>query len=292
LIVTLSAATLLIRSVSLDPPSAGSLLAACSSFALPSLTAASVALLAVASGSFAVILLGVRAAHRQLAGRRRFLRSVAVVGQLSAPDAPALVIDEPSPQAFCTGFMRPRVYVSTGALELLGRHELDAVLAHEAHHARRRDPLRLFVARTLAEALFFVPVLQRLADRYEALAELAADEAAIASTNDRSSLAEALLAFDRSPSPAVVGIAPERVDHLMGQQPRWELPVAVLATTLIVLVASAAALLRVAEATSHMSVNIPLLAAQACMLLMALVPPAIGAIALVNSRRIIGRRGG
>jgi Zn-dependent protease with chaperone function len=68
--------------------------------------------------------------------------------------------------------LRPRIYVSSGTTALLSGAQLDAVLAHEAHHARRRDPLRMLVARTLAESAFFVPVLHRSRERYAALADM------------------------------------------------------------------------------------------------------------------------
>ena len=47
---------------------------------------------------------------------------------------------------FCIGLLRPRIVVSTGLVELLDQAELEAVLAHEASHQRRRDPMRLMVA--------------------------------------------------------------------------------------------------------------------------------------------------
>ena len=48
---------------------------------------------------------------------------------------------------------------STGALDLLDGPALDAVLAHERHHASRHDPLRLACGRVLAAGLFFIPSL-------------------------------------------------------------------------------------------------------------------------------------
>ena len=64
---------------------------------------------------------------------------------------------------FCIGLLRPRIVVSTGLVELLDQAELDAVLAHEASHQRRRDPLRLMVANVAIRGLFFVPALPDLA---------------------------------------------------------------------------------------------------------------------------------
>ena len=124
-----------------------------------------------------------------------------------------LVIPGAQPLAFCAGLLRPRVYVSTGALERLGEAELAAVVAHEAHHAARRDPLRLLVARAIGDAYS----LGALPRREQALAELAADAAAVR-CRGVAPLASALLAFDPT------AIAPERVDRLAGEAPRHEVP--------------------------------------------------------------------
>ena len=118
------------------------------------------------------------------------------------------------PQAFCAGLLRPRVFLSSPACDRLSQAELRAVVAHEGHHVRRRDPLRLLVARVLADALFFVPALRRLERRYAELAELAADEAAIRAAGS-AALASALVKLGGSDHPeATVALAPERVDHL------------------------------------------------------------------------------
>src|SRR5205085_12231525 len=109
---------------------------------------------------------------------------------------PALVVDDDRPLAFCTGYLSPRVYVSRGALAQTSAEELRAVLAHEAEHRRRRDPLRQACARVLCEALFFLPVLEALGDRSAALAELLADDAAVeACAGDPAPLAAAMLLF-------------------------------------------------------------------------------------------------
>ena len=80
--------------------------------------------------------------------------------------------------------------------------------------------MRIVSARVLGEALFFFPVLRGLTKRYCTLAELAADDHAVAALGgDRSALAAAMLAFEAN------GIAPERVDHMSGLTPDWRLPV-------------------------------------------------------------------
>ena len=64
------------------------------------------------------------------------------------------------------------------------------------HHGALRDPLRLAVSRVLCQALFFLPVLRPLHDRYADVAELDADAAALeASVGATAPLASAMLAF-------------------------------------------------------------------------------------------------
>jgi Zn-dependent protease with chaperone function len=102
-----------------------------------------------------------------------------------------LVVPCPHPLAFCAGLLRPRVYVSTGALQRLGAAELSAVVAHEAHYAARRDTLRILMARAIGDAYS----LGALPRREQAPAELFAD-AAVVRSRGAVPLASALLAFD------------------------------------------------------------------------------------------------
>jgi len=286
-----TAAALLVAVSRIDfrMPSLGELAAACQRYALPDLRPASVLVLILGSLAVATVALSVRAVIHQLHAGRRFEHGLRVLAPLPGSTR-AYVVDDDEPQAFCIGLLRPRVYVSRAALELLGADERAAVLAHEAHHARRRDPLRLLVARALAEGLFFLPAVRRLHERYAALSELAADHAATAERGGRRALASAILAFDQHPSPAAVGIAPERVEHLLGQRPRWELPTLLLLGALATIGALLAVTLRLADATAQATVGLPALAAQACMLAMALGPIVLGATAVLGGRRLSRRR--
>lgn len=83
----------------------------------------------------------------------------------------------PNP-AFTAGFWRPQVYVMASLPDVLDAGQLDAVLAHEAAHVRRRDPLRLSLLRFLACTLFYIPALRRLADDLTDEAEIDADDRA------------------------------------------------------------------------------------------------------------------
>ena len=95
-----------------------------------------------------------------------------------------VLLDLPAVHAFCLGFWRPRIWLTSGLLNILTDDELNAVLAHEAHHLRRRDPLRLAVGRAIGNAFFFLPLMGTLARQSELAQELEADSAAIAYLGD------------------------------------------------------------------------------------------------------------
>jgi Zn-dependent protease with chaperone function len=108
------------------------------------------------------------------------------------------LVDDEQPYAFTFGVLRPVVVVSSGLLERLETGSLRAVLAHEAAHARRRDPGRLMLARALAAGLLRVPPAVRAEGRCHQWVELAADRAAL-SRLGRRPLAAALLALLQRP---------------------------------------------------------------------------------------------
>jgi Zn-dependent protease with chaperone function len=140
---------------------------------------------------------------------QRGLRRLPVLGRREVAGHAVTVVRERRPLAFCAGVLHPKVYVSDAALARLGVAELRAVVEHEAHHARRRDPLRLALAQTAADAFGFLPPLRGLARSQAALADLAADAAAVAAVRSAAPLASAMLTLDEP--------APERVDQLLGR---------------------------------------------------------------------------
>ena len=135
----------------------------------------------------------------------------------------------PTP-AFTVGWHRPKIYVDRGLGNALRPEELAAVLAHEAAHVRRRDPLRLSLLRFLTCTLFWIPALRRLADDIVDESEIEADDAAAGGRP--LALASAILSLSRwvedhrrhAPSlRAVVGFRQDdlldrRVRRLLGEE--------------------------------------------------------------------------
>ncbi len=253
-------------------------------FTYPSLNGAGALLLAVGALGAAALALTIHASWRQVRRYRKFLAEIGPAEPLDQDPSVNVIVD-PHPQAFCAGYLRPAVYVSERTVELLTEPELGAVLAHEHHHRRVRDPLRFAAVRILSHALFFVPVLRPLCERYADVAELSADRAAVsAGEGQKGHLASALLAFDDSGPPDVAGVSPERVDSLLGEPPSWRLPVRLLVgslgilSTLVVLVWALSGV-----ASAHASFNVPLLSSKPCVVMTGLLPFA-GCIRLAARR--------
>jgi Zn-dependent protease with chaperone function len=245
-------------------------------FTYPALNLAAALLLALAAPGAAVMTIALHASWRQRRAYLSFMRQIGILGPLEGHPS-VTVIEDPRPQAFCAGYLRPAVYVSRRTLELLSDAELQAVLAHEHHHRHARDPLRFALARVFSQALFFLPVLRALRDRYGELAELRADDAAIrASEGEKGPLASALLVFEASGPPQVAGISPQRVDSLLGQPVHWRLPSWLIGTSLLGLASVIALLWRASEiAAAHATLNLPILSSQPCLMVLTLLALAL-----------------
>ena len=98
------------------------------------------------------VLLAASIAALQARRRQRALLTLLAHGDPKVPGA--LVVDYPSAAAYCLPGLRSRsrIVVSVGALELLGRGELAAVLAHERAHLRERHDLVLLPFTALRRA--------------------------------------------------------------------------------------------------------------------------------------------
>ncbi len=226
-----------------------------------------------------VVLAATSSVVRQLWASRRYARSHEIDDGLVVDAERVRIVADRRPLAFTLGLVRPHVYVSTGARDRLTVEQLRAVVAHEAHHRRHRDPLRLMATRAFTTALFFVPACRALATDHAQLAELDADEAAIALTSKKA-LAGALLLFDGG-SDAGAGIGSERIDALAGDRRRFALPLTLLAAGLAAsLTIAAIGFLLGVGGHDRDGVQLPGVVEQACILARALLPLAIGALVL------------
>ncbi|MEO5951610.1 MAG: M56 family metallopeptidase [Chloroflexia bacterium] len=77
--------------------------------------------------------------------------------------------------AFCYGWLRPRICVSTCAMEDLTNAEIEAVLLHEEYHMHHHDPLKSTLCLVLARLFFLLPVVRALQEQYLVSREIEAD---------------------------------------------------------------------------------------------------------------------
>jgi len=195
------------------------------------------------------VLLAASIAALQARRRQRTLLTLLAHGDPKVPGA--LVVDYPSAAAYCLPGLRSRsrIVVSVGALELLGRAELAAVLAHERAHLRERHDLVLLPFTALRRAFPRSATCTGAHHAVALLIEMLADDRALRGRPARE-LVSALVRFGTAgtcPAPAGALAAAEgevaaRVTRLI--QPLRPLPaVAVMAVCL------AAALLVAAPVT-------------------------------------------
>ena len=258
----------------------------------PAANFAAVVVVFLALLGLAVTAMTVFGAAQELTASVRFWRRMRASDPELLDDA--FVFGDERPRAFCAGLVRPRVYVSSGAVALLDRSALHAVMLHECHHARRRDPLRLATGRVLARALFFMPGLRELVRRHQALAELSADESVVhAGEENRAALARAMLGFsDNSASGEMAGIDPARVDHLLGEPPSWRFPALLcLAGLSVVALITAVAALAGQVASGSATLAAPFLSSRPCMVVLAMIPAALGLMILQLVRSVSSGRG-
>lgn len=175
-------------------------------------------------------------AVRLLRGKPRCVIAMATPSRLRDAAARAGVshrvvcVDDASRWAYCAGLWSPRIYVSLGAVRALSVRELEAVLWHEAHHLRRRDPLRALIARSLGTLFVALPLVTELAGRFEVAKELDADRAALRAQGTPRGLAGALLVLDSTHTPSrripasAWSLASLRIDQLAGVDAKELLP--------------------------------------------------------------------
>mgnify|MGYP001273023077 CR=1 FL=1 len=113
------------------------------------------------------------------------------------------VLPLPEPRAFVAGLLRPVVYVTAGLLRPEHRAHFRAVFAHEAAHARSRDPLQRVLVR-LAVCFHLPGVAAWIGRRHHRATEASADDRAARSLGPLR-VAEALMHLARYSGPTPTG---------------------------------------------------------------------------------------
>jgi len=132
------------------------------------------------------------------------------LAQQSIDASRVLIIQTEEPLAFCFGFLKPQICLSTGLIKMLSPSQLQAVLCHEDYHRRHFDPLRILVIKSISKALFFLPFVREWCRIFEIKLELDADRYAVQQTS-RPALAGALHRLLTAASPSYSPIASNAV---------------------------------------------------------------------------------
>ena len=144
-------------------------------------------------------------------------RRLPVIGD---SEGATVVLDAPQRAAYCVPGRPAAIVLTSGALAVLDRAQLGAVLAHERAHLAGRHHLLISLSRGLAASFPGVPVFTRGPAEVARLAELCADDAA-ARRAGRPALVAALLAMGTGtavPAPALAvtsGAVTARVHRLL-----------------------------------------------------------------------------
>lgn len=116
-----------------------------------------------------------------------------VARRLDITPPPIAIVDDCVGGAFVHGIRHPRLLLDARLVQRLDHRELEAVLAHELAHIRRRDNLTALLVGIVRDVFFFVPGSGWACRRLHAERELAADQVACATTRRPGALASGLL---------------------------------------------------------------------------------------------------
>jgi hypothetical protein len=148
------------------------------------------------------------------------------------------VFEDRLPLAFTGGFLKPRIFLSSRLTEILDEKELRAVVLHESHHQRSKDPLKGLMVSFISDLLFFLPISRLLKRIFHLTSELTADAYSVSSQVDPMDLVSSLLKVQKLNGPAASWFfdpTMERVNHLLGRPARISLPLKRAFLTLVLL---------------------------------------------------------
>lgn len=149
-------------------------------------------------------------------GGARAWRAARRLGAVLEPQAQSVTAPGDAPFIATVGLARPVTVLTSATEEMLTKDELQAVLAHEAAHARRRDSLWDLVAAACVACLLFVPTAHLMLRYLREETERACDDhaAALVSPQATAAAMTKLAAFaDEAAEHRLVGPDGGRAGH-------------------------------------------------------------------------------
>lgn len=111
---------------------------------------------------------------------------------------PKLIISEEALTPFTIGYSAPAIVCPKELFEMARPNQLEAIMAHEMAHVKRRDYLAQWLYLLLRDLLFFNPALRFCLRKIINSIEFVCDEIAVCLTNEPKALAEGLLMISGS----------------------------------------------------------------------------------------------
>ena len=126
-----------------------------------------------------------------------------------------------TPIAFCAGALRPQVVISRSAITRLSDPGLLAVLAHEASHQRRHEPLRRALRAAASSVMLGLPLLRWWVAESIVRSEIEADRAGTAAAGSPAVAGALITLGDAADMPSVAAFSGHlelRAAHILGDQ--------------------------------------------------------------------------
>lgn len=216
---------------------------------------------------------------RDMIRTRRFLANLSVESASRVHGTQLVTFLSRDLLCFTSGYLFPRVYMSSATAGALTTDELGGVIAHECAHARHRDPLVRLIARGFITPIAFLTRWSRFEHILETFHEQRADQIAKKAAGEQALLS----AFVKMASPAPLAIVSSsfgsnnaRLRFLLGEKPKLPHPILLGILGAVVLCVSAAATAlahgpALLDRFSQGSASSPL-SAQSCTQLMSYAP--------------------
>lgn len=132
--------------------------------------------------------------YRKLLRDQTNLGSVQPMYKLDVPGAADIhLVSSTKPMAFTMGYLKPRIFMTTGLVQLLDKNEIQAVIYHERQHQQSADPLKTLILSLCASVFWYIPLLKWMLHHYKIAREIVADQYAIQQLGSSVELGSALL---------------------------------------------------------------------------------------------------
>jgi beta-lactamase regulating signal transducer with metallopeptidase domain len=106
---------------------------------------------------------------------------------------PIIVVRDTSFMALATGWLKPKIMVSSAIMDMFNRREVESILLHEYCHCKKYDPLKAFIARLIVDSMGYIPLVKPIINYYKIWKEIIADRFVIHSMKSEYELSNVLL---------------------------------------------------------------------------------------------------